>query len=174
MNTTTRLLRFDSIGGASGDMILAATSGLGISIEETESDLCSLGIGKIRLKTEQTVDHGIAGTRLTVITEHDHKHRNLSDIENILNSSHLPEKPVLTAIAIFRMLAEAEASIHGTTPDHIHFHEVGALDSIADITGASIAFHKLQINAIDVSPLPLGFGAGVSAALINKLGKTAR
>jgi len=159
MNEPLRLLRFDSIGGASGDMILSALIGLGISIKEIEGYFESLQIGKIILQTKKVVDHGIVGTQLTINAEDNHgHHRYLKDINKILNASKLPESVITMSISIFQKLADAEAIVHGTTPEEIHFHEVGAVDSIADIAGVCLALYKLNINAVNISPLPSGTG----------------
>ena len=158
MSETIRLIRFDSIGGASGDMLLAGMLGLGVALPDIESNLSKLNIGRISLKLEKATDRGISGNRLTVITEHSHAHRHIEDIEKILTSSQISPDVTRMTMSIFRKLAEAEAKIHGTTPDKIHFHEVGAADSIADIVGTCIAICKLNINAVHISPLPIGQG----------------
>jgi len=155
-----RTLRFDSIGGASGDMILACIAGLGVPLEALEKDLSTLDAGGIRLRSEKVTDHAIAGTRLTVETDHHAHapHRHLADIDGLINGSSLTEHTKCMAITVFRRLAGAEAKIHGTTPDKMHFHEVGSLDSIADIVGACRAIEVLRVSHVTTGPLPVGRG----------------
>ncbi|WP_419784233.1 nickel pincer cofactor biosynthesis protein LarC [Maridesulfovibrio sp.] len=89
---------------------------------------------------------------------HHHEHRNLKDIEELINSSALGDKVKATSLAIFKRVAEAEAKIHGSTLYEVHFHEVGATDSIVDIVGAAICFHELEIDGVWCSTIELGGG----------------
>lgn len=89
---------------------------------------------------------------------HEHHHRSFRDIKKIITGSLLPEKAKELSMKVFTLIAEAEAKIHSTTPDEVHFHEVGAVDSIVDITGACLAFTMLDVDAINYTPLPLGQG----------------
>lgn len=172
-------LHFDVIGGASGDMILGALLELGVNPVVLRGALDSLAVEGIHLHVEPANDRGIHGTRVTVHAHeapgdhhhaHDHEHnekhahdydvphRNLNDIQSIITASRLPEPVKQASLAVFRKIGEAEAKIHGTTIDNIHFHEVGALDSIADILGCCLGLHLLDVADVSVSALPMGHG----------------
>lgn len=170
-----KLLHFDSTGGASGDMILGALIALGVDPEALNQALASLNVDGIHIHAEPASDRGIHGIRASVHThdgagshhhhgdEADHHHhdqpsRNLADIRAIINGSDLPEPVKQISLEVFEHIGEAEAKIHGTTPGDIHFHEVGALDSIADIVGCCLGLHLLKIDGVSVSPLPMGHG----------------
>ena len=154
-----RTLRIDSVGGASGDMILGALIDLGISPEELQRQLQSLPVEEFSLESTIATDCGISGTRVSVtVHDHHHPHRNLSDIKEIIGQSNLPVEVTTAAIRTFELLATAEAKVHGTSPDKIHFHEVGAMDAIIDIVGCCLGLHLLGIDRVDVGPLPVGRG----------------
>ena len=154
-----RWLRFDSTGGASGDMILGALIDLGVDASRLATELAGLDIGRFELRAEQVRVDGFAGLRVTVVVpDEQHHHRHLADITERINSSGLPTAAREMSVGVFRRLADAEARVHGTTPDKIHFHEVGAVDSIVDVVGACCAVHELNVDGIVVSPLPLGHG----------------
>ena len=162
-----RVLWFDSVGGASGDMILASLVDLGVRPVDLNDALASLGDFHIAIEAHQHSSHGLQGTRLTVHAgnhqgthsqaEHP-RHRHLSDIEALIKSASLPEAVKRGSLSVFLRLAQAEASVHGTTPEAVHFHEVGALDAIADIVGACQALHLLHVDRVGCSPLPQGHG----------------
>ena len=155
-----KTLRLDSVGGASGDMVLAALVDAGADAAAIKSRLASLGIGEFELVAEPAEDHHFRGTRVTVSYPHHdhHPHRRLADIEKAINGSALPDDVKLTAARVFRRLAEAEALVHGTTPTEVTFHEVGAVDSIVDVVGSCLALHMLEAGCVTVSPLPVGSG----------------
>jgi len=150
---------FDCFSGVSGDMILGAMVDAGLILDELQAVIASLGVPGIHLEAERVKRGAFVGTKLHVRTEeHGHPHRGLSEIEAILNRAELPSPVRTDANRIFRRLAEAEAAAHGTTPDHIHFHEVGALDAIADIVGAAWGVRRLGLDQIVASALNLGGG----------------
>lgn len=166
-----RVLWFDSVGGASGDMILSSLVDLGVRPADLNEPLASLGDFHVSLEAHRHTEHGMHGTRLTVHAhehsheqgghhphENSHHHRHLSDIRTMVTTAKLPEEVKRRSLAVFERLAQAEASVHGTTPEEVHFHEVGALDSIADIVGSCLALHLLHIDHIGCSPLPQGHG----------------
>lgn len=176
-----KILQFDALGGASGDMILGTLFALGVDPETIRQAIGSLAVEPISVHVEAASDRGIHGIRVRVhahesthgghhppaadapaapgAEEAEHPpHRNLDDIEKIIRASALPEPVKASSLAVFRRIGEAEAKIHGTTVDQIHFHEVGALDSIADIVGCCLGLHELQVDAVSLSPLPLGHG----------------
>ena len=162
-----RVLWFDSVGGASGDMILAALIDLGVRPADLNQELSTLGV-HVALEAHQHASHGLHGTRLTVHAEehaahhghhHGHSpHRHLADVRQIIEATTLPDRVKRHSLTVFQRLAEAEARIHGTTPESIHFHEVGALDAIADIVGSCLALQLLHIDKVGCSPLPQGHG----------------
>lgn len=153
-----KTLHFDSLGGASGDMILGALCALGADSGELRKQLGSLGIGNFSIECPPFKSHALQGVQCRVNTPKEHAHRHLADIRGMIADSTLPEPVQAEAIRVFSRIAEAEATVHGTTPDKIHFHEVGAMDSIIDICGACLAKHLLEIETVSVGTLPLGRG----------------
>lgn len=157
----TKRLYLDCVGGAAGDMLLAALIGAGADIATISSLLPRCGV---TLRTERTERHGAGATRVMVDTdEDDHPHRRWSDIRQMIDSSEMPPRARQLAHAAFERLAQAEAKVHGVTPEDVVFHEVGALDAIADICGVAIALDDLGVDEITCSPLPLGYGTTVGA-----------
>jgi uncharacterized protein (TIGR00299 family) protein len=153
------VLHFDSVGGASGDMILGALASVGADLEAAEAALRSLPVDRLAVVAVTDQDHGLTGTRVTVeVPAEGHHHRGLTAITGMIEESALPPAVKVSSIRVFTRLAEAEARVHGTTPDKIHFHEVGAMDSIVDIVGACHALDQLAVDAVSLGPLPLGQG----------------
>ncbi len=154
-----KTLCFDSVGGASGDMILATLIDLGVEADTLRSQLSSLPVEQFELIVSRDTTSGFAGTRVNVaVREEAHVHRCLRHIREMLGAAVLPKRARELALAVFAKLAEAEAAVHGTTAEEVHFHEVGAVDSIVDIVGACCALCELGVDAVRVSPLPLGSG----------------
>ena len=152
------VLYFDCFSGVSGDMILGALVDAGLDITELSKELDKLKLDGFEITAEKKTIKGIAGTKVTVIAEVQHHHRGLSDIFKIIDDSELTSKVKKTSKEIFQRLGEAEAKIHNKSVDEIHFHEVGAVDSIVDIVGAAIAFELLGIKKIYSSKLHVGTG----------------
>ena len=154
----------DCHSGISGDMFLGALLDLdaGFSLDFLKNTLAGLPLHGYELRLEPFQDKGILGSRFDVVlSEHDisiPQVRRLSDIEAILHASTLSNKVREIAITIFRCLAQAEAKVHGTGVEEVHFHEVGAIDAIIDITGAAIALEALGISQLYASSLPLSSG----------------
>ncbi|MGZ6368124.1 MAG: nickel pincer cofactor biosynthesis protein LarC [Ktedonobacteraceae bacterium] len=154
----------DCHSGISGDMFLGALLDLdaGFSLDFLKNALKGLPLQGYELRLEPFQDKGILGSRFDVVlSEHDisiPQLRRLSDIEAILHASTLSNKVREMAITIFRCLAQAEAKVHGTGIEEVHFHEVGAIDAIIDITGAAIALEALGISQLYASSLPLSSG----------------
>jgi hypothetical protein len=169
-----KILCYDCFSGISGDMNLGAMLDLGVSSDTLISGLKKLDIGGWKLDITRDQRHGITGTRVSVIIEgvtgheheHDHPdghishsgHRHLDEIEKIIIGSSLPAEVVALSMKIFRLIAEAEAVIHDKPVSEIHFHEVGAVDSIIDIVGAAICFTELGVEKVYVSDIELGSG----------------
>jgi uncharacterized protein (TIGR00299 family) protein len=161
---SARCVYFDCFSGASGDMLLGALLDAGLSLDELKGCLADLPIEGYDVTTIAEERQGLRGTKVTVEYDEAHQpHRHLSDITSMIDQSKLPVWVKETASAVFGRLARAEARVHGTTPDEVHFHEVGAIDSIVDIIGVVAGLYLLQVKAVYASPLPLG-GGTVKAA----------
>jgi pyridinium-3,5-bisthiocarboxylic acid mononucleotide nickel chelatase len=157
------VLYFDCASGASGDMVLGALLDLGLPIEDLRHALAGLLPDGCRLDAARVQRSGISATHFQVIDEaaahgHHHEHRGLSDIKRRIGHTDLPEAVKTRAQALFDRLGEVEADIHGIPVERVHFHEVGALDSIVDIVGAVWALHRLGAARIVSSPLNTGSG----------------
>ena len=155
-----KILRFDSVGGASGDMILAAMADLGADIALLRSHLASLGAGACKVEVTSVADQGLHGMRVDVQVDAGapRQHRHLKDILASIKSNSVPEPVKELSASVFTRLAEAEGHVHGIAPEKVHFHEAGAVDSVVDVVGACLFLHSLGIDAVDVGPLPLGAG----------------
>lgn len=149
----------DCYSGISGDMFLAALLDAGLSLETLQDGIEKLNLPeKVELRLTETHKGALRAANLEVVVPHSHTHRHLSDILDILSNSGLPEQVKQTAGRIFTLLAEAEARVHGEPVEHVHFHEVGALDSIVDVTGAVLGLDALGIERLYASALPYGAG----------------
>lgn len=149
----------DCFSGISGDMFLAALLDAGLPLEVLQDAIKKLDLPeKVELHLTETHKGALRAANLDVIVPHNHHHRHLSDILDILSRSRLSEQVKQTAGRVFILLAEAEARVHGEPIEQVHFHEVGALDSIVDITGAAIGLETLGIERLYASPLPYGSG----------------
>ncbi|MCA9186759.1 MAG: nickel pincer cofactor biosynthesis protein LarC [Pirellulaceae bacterium] len=153
-----RIAYFDCASGIAGDMTLGAMVDAGASMEAIQAGIDSLGLPSCRLESETVMRKGFRATKVHVRHEPEHAHRHLHHITDMITASALESAAKEMAIAIFTRLAEAEAKVHGTTLRKVHFHEVGAVDSIADIVGVSIGWHLLGIDRLHCSPIPTGSG----------------
>ena len=154
-----KIAYLDCHSGVSGDMFLGAMLDVGFSLATLNTGLAALSVTGYELVVETVHDKGVRGSRLTVImAEQEQPQRRLADIAAILNTATLPAAVRKNALAIFQCLAEAEAVVHGTTLEEVHFHEVGAIDALVDITGAALAIETLGIGQLYASPLPLSSG----------------
>ncbi len=149
----------DCFSGASGDMLLGAWLDAGLSFDDLRSDIALLRLPDCELAVERKVRHGIYGAKFDV---HDHGHdrpaHNLPAVRAIIESSSLPDDVIARSMQVFERLARAEARVHGVTVEEIHFHELGAVDSLVDIVGFCVALHRLEIEALYASALPVGSG----------------
>ena len=177
------VLYLDQVGGASGDMFLGLLVGLGADVTEMEKAIRRLGLGDVRLEAIAVERAGFPATHVRVIAQEEqgtpadqehhhgrdqahghahehahHHHRSLSEIERAIRGSGLPAPVIDKAVRVFRRLGEAEAVVHGVAIDDVHFHEVGALDSIADIVGTCWGLETLGITRLVSSPFLLGRG----------------
>lgn len=154
-----KIIGYDCFSGISGDMNLGAMIDLGVDSTFLINELNKLNLPGWELIVQKDQRHGITGTKVTVRqTRHEHAHRHLSDIEKIINDSSLEASTRELSLKIFMKIAQAEATVHGISIDHVHFHEVGAVDSIIDIVGAAICYNALKVDAVHVSVVELGSG----------------
>ncbi len=164
-----KLLYFDCFSGISGDMTLGALIDLGIGHKRFLEEMDKLNLAGLRFDISTVYKNGIGCTDVNVIFEdeapsqehsheHHHEHRNLFDIEKIIDNSSLSGRVKSLSKEMFNRLARAEAKVHRTTIENIHFHEVGALDSIADIIGTAVCIDILNPDRIMSSPLHDGTG----------------
>jgi pyridinium-3,5-bisthiocarboxylic acid mononucleotide nickel chelatase len=152
------LAYFDCFSGISGDMTLGALVDAGVSIDVLRSELKKLGLPGYELRAEKVKRAGIAATKVHVIIEKKDRERHLADITAIINGSSLSAPIKERSIGIFNRLAEAEARVHGTTSEKIHFHEVGAVDAIVDIVGSVIGLDRLGVTRVRASAVNVGSG----------------
>jgi uncharacterized protein (TIGR00299 family) protein len=154
-----KIAYLDCHSGISGDMFLGAMLDAGLSLETLKDALTALPVQGYQLTLDPVSDKGIRGVHFDVVlVEQEQPVRHLSDIVTLLRASSLPVRVHETALAIFQRLAEAEAAVHGSPIEEVHFHEVGALDAIVDITGAAVGIEALGITQLYASPLPLTSG----------------
>lgn len=152
-----RVAHFDCFSGISGDMVLGAVLDAGVPAEAIRSAFASLDL-PIALEVERVKRCGIAATKATIVAPDQEDYRFLPDIEAIVARSSLTDTQKSLALKIFRRLAEAEAAVHGMPVEKVHFHEVGALDSISDILGAAVGLDHLGVHEFTSSPVPTGTG----------------
>lgn len=152
-----RVAHFDCFSGISGDMTLGALVAAGVPEAAIRQGLSSLGL-PLELQVEPTSRAGLAALSVTVVAADDQPHRHLPQVLEIIGRGSLTAGARALAERIFRRLAEAEAKVHGTTIDKVHFHEVGALDSIADIVGSAIGIDLLGVDRFTARSVPPGQG----------------
>lgn len=160
-----KTLYLDCQAGISGDMTVAALLDLGVPLAYLESELGKLHLppDSYKLSSGPVKRQGISALEFVVAAEDQHSHRHYSDIAEIISASRLSAKAKEFSSRIFRTLAEAEAKVHGVAVEEVHFHEVGAIDSIVDIVGTAICLDYLEIATVSVSSLPLCSGFVESA-----------
>jgi len=154
-----KIAYFDCPSGASGDMILGALVDAGVSLDALRTELAKLPLGGYRLTAREVTKGAFRATKVDVeVDATAHHQRNLAEILRLLEQSGLPGRVKADATRIFTRLAEAEARVHGTTVEAVHFHDVGAVDALVDVSGAVAGLHLLGVEAVHVSALPLGGG----------------
>jgi hypothetical protein len=157
-------LHVDGASGAAGDMVLGALLDLGVPRQVIDEALDRVGIGRERLRVDRVVKHGMAAVNVTIATDPEpevpgqHPHRHHADIAARLREAALEAEVERRALDIFARIARAEAKLHGTTVAAVAFHEVGAIDSIADVVGAAAGLAYLAPRAVTSSPVALGHG----------------
>lgn len=154
-----RIAYLDCVSGISGDMTLGALVDAGVELAAIQAGIDSLGLTPVKLTAAEVHRHGFRGLKVTVEHQPEKAHRHLHHIVEKIEASTVltaPQKDL--AIRIFTRLGEAEAKVHGTTLRKVHFHEVGAVDSIADIVGSAVGLSLLGVDRIVCSPIPPGSG----------------
>ena len=150
---------FDCISGISGDMTLGALVDLGADVTAIESAVRSMGLPELTIRSETVKKRGFRAISVHIEHPPEHAHRHLHHITEMIDrATDVPKAAKQTSLDIFQKVAEAEAKVHGSTLEKVHFHEVGAIDSIADIVGAAVAMDLLGIETINASPIPTGTG----------------
>jgi len=153
-----RIAYFDCASGISGDMTLGALIDAGVDLAAINEGIASLGLPEVRVTCAEVKKAGFRATQATVEHQPEHAHRHLHHITKMIDDSRISPRQKDLAKRIFGKLAEAEAKVHGSTIAKVHFHEVGAVDSIADIVGAAIGLDLLGVDRIAASPVPTGSG----------------
>lgn len=167
-----RTLYLDCGMGASGDMLMAALAEIAPEGGRIAERLEALGLPGVRAELERVTKNGVAGSHIKISVHgvdeaepqaphdhHHHEHRGLADICRIIDGFALPEKVRADAKAVYTLIAQAEGRVHGREPGEVHFHEVGALDAVADVTGVCMLMHELGAERVVVSPLRVGYGS---------------
>lgn len=149
---------FDCFSGICGDMILGALIDLGLDINYLKKELEKLNFSGYEIDVKKVEKNHISSSDVYITVKKDQHHRSLTDINKLIDDSSLDEDVKKTSKEIFLKLGEAESKIHNTSIDKIHFHEVGAVDSIIDIVGSVIGLKKLGVEQVFCSHLPLGNG----------------
>jgi uncharacterized protein (TIGR00299 family) protein len=158
-----KIAYFDCFAGISGDMTLGALIGVGADPERLREGLAGLGVGGFSIEIGHRMTGPIEATDVRVVLDdhhhhHHHHHRRLHDILEMIRGANLSDRVKQTAERIFRRLAEAEGKVHGSSPEEVHFHEVGAVDAIVDIVGAAICLEMLGWPKVVASPMPTFHG----------------
>jgi len=149
---------FDCFSGISGDMTLAALIDAGADLPVIQAAIASMELGDVRISVSNTSKRGFRGRLLRIDHPEEHSHRFLRDILALLRKAKISTNAKDLAMRLFERIARAEAKVHGTTIDRVQFHEVGAIDSIVDVVGVSVAWDFLQIERAFASPVPTGTG----------------
>jgi uncharacterized protein (TIGR00299 family) protein len=159
-----KLLYLDCFAGISGDMFLGALIDLGVSEDALRVELTKLKLPGYTISTRRVVKQNISATKFDCIEaghpvmKHGHDHRGFTEIAAMITGSGLSENVKRRALSVFKRIGEAEAKIHGVPLEKIHFHEVGAVDSIVDIVGACVALEILDVDEVQALPPRLGSG----------------
>lgn len=149
---------FDCFSGISGDMVLGALVDLGLEIEGLETALSSLDLEEFRIESREVTSYGLRGTKVDVSVPETVLVRTFNNIRDIIENSDLSVQVKSVSLEIFMRIAQAESVVHNKPVDQVHFHEVGAVDSIVDIVGTAYGLNALGITEVFSSPLPLGHG----------------
>ena len=155
-----RIAYFDCFSGIAGDMTLAALIDLGASLDSIQAAIASMGLPDVQITTAEVKKCGFRAICVSIDHPPEHAHRHLHHITDMIDSAaEISDSAKQLAKRIFQEVAVAEAKVHGTTIEKVHFHEVGAIDSIADIVGTAVAIDQLKIDSIFAAPVPTGTGS---------------
>jgi uncharacterized protein (TIGR00299 family) protein len=154
----SRIAYLDCPAGISGDMLLGALIDVGWPEQSLRELISKLKLGDVQLKVDRVSKRGIAATQVNILSSPHQPHRGLHDLSAIVMQAEIPGAIQQQAISALRMLAEAESQVHGVPVDRIHFHEVGAVDTIVDVVGALVGFEELNITEVHCSALPWSRG----------------
>jgi uncharacterized protein (DUF111 family) len=153
----------DLSAGASGDMLLGALVDAGVPLDVPAAAVAALPVERIRLVTESVTRHGLGATRVHVHAPPSSAHRTWADVRALLTAADLAPAVRNGALAVFERLAIAEGRVHRMSPEDVHFHEVGALDALADVVGVVAGFEHLRLAELTASPVALGSGSARGA-----------
>ena len=153
----------DASSGASGDMLLGALVGAGVPLEVLQRAVSAVAPERVTLTASTVSRNGFAATRVEVDVADSTTHRTWRDVREMLQAAGLDGGVRTRATAVFRRLAEAEGAVHGSSAEDVHFHEVGALDAIADVVGVCAGLEHLGLEELVVSPVAVGSGRVRSA-----------
>jgi pyridinium-3,5-bisthiocarboxylic acid mononucleotide nickel chelatase len=154
----TKVLIFDPFAGISGDMMLGALVDLGLDGEWLKQFVAELGLGDIKVNVERAKRRGIDSGRVYFDLPHEHAHRHLKHVVEIINRSNASDVTKARVIEAFTLLARSEADVHGTTIEKVHFHEVGALDAILDVLCSMAGVEQLGFTEFFTRPVAVGHG----------------
>ncbi|MDD5643067.1 MAG: LarC family nickel insertion protein, partial [Syntrophales bacterium] len=157
-NPSERWAFFDCFSGISGDMTLGAFLDLGLEVSELERLFQLLGLGEVRLEVQRVSRQHLSGTHFKITSPQHQPHRTYGHIRELVSQAELSPRVKDLSLKMFRLLAEVEARIHGQPLEEVHFHELGAVDTLADVVGVAYAVEKFSITRVFCSPLPLGWG----------------
>jgi uncharacterized protein (TIGR00299 family) protein len=158
-----KILYIDTFSGISGDMVLGAFVNSGLDLDLLKNELLKVPIDNYEISAREIKRNSISATKIDVnILRHEHVHRNILDINKIIDDSLLNDKIKDDAKDVFRKIAAAESKVHNVPVEKVHFHEVGAIDSIVDIIGAAICIDLMKIEKIYSTPIRVGSGAFVT------------
>jgi uncharacterized protein (TIGR00299 family) protein len=154
----TRVGWFHCLAGASGDMVLGAIVDAGVPLATLQDAVDGLPVERIALTAQEVTRHGLGATKVDVAVPNSSVVRTWGNVRELLEKADLIDPVRDTALAVFERLAHAEARVHRTTPDLVHFHEIGALDALADVVGAAAGIHALGLDMICASSVATGMG----------------
>jgi uncharacterized protein (TIGR00299 family) protein len=154
----TRVGWFHCLAGASGDMMLGALVDAGVPLSVIQDAVDSLGVERVEVSAEEVTRHGLGATKVTVRVTRSTVIRTWPHVKQLLEGASLALPVRTRALAVFERLALAEATVHRTSPDLVHFHEIGGLDAFADIVGTSAGLHHLGLDEVYASPVATGMG----------------
>ncbi len=155
---TRRIGWFHCLAGASGDMMLGALVDAGVPVEVIQDAVDSLGVERVELHVDEVTRHGLGATKVDVRVTRSTVVRTWPHVQHLLESASLALPVKQRALNVFERLAHAEARIHRTSPDLVHFHEIGGLDAFADIVGTAAGLHHLGLDEVHASPVATGMG----------------